>query len=67
MALYWFVVLPLMIALVSYLSNSKRTKVIVLFIQVAFLFFRLSTFIDVRTNGTNSKLSVATILALVLH
>jgi multicomponent Na+:H+ antiporter subunit D len=52
MALYWFVVLPLMIALVSYLSNSQRTKVTVLFIQVAFFVLSIINFIDVRTNGT---------------
>ncbi len=38
MALYWFVVLPLIIALVSYLSHSRQTKIIVLLIQVAFFY-----------------------------
>ncbi len=51
MSLFWFIVLPLLTALISYLSYSRLAKLLILGMQGFFLVMAVMNFIKVRTGG----------------
>ncbi len=51
MALYWFVLLPILAAITSYLLHLKYNKYLLLFFQLGFLGFAIMNMIKVKTNG----------------
>ncbi len=55
MSLYWFIVLPIIIGLISYFSHSYRTKIFVLLIQFGFFILSVVNFIEVRQNGVKME------------
>lgn len=51
MYLFWFVLLPILIALIGYILHSKIARTIVLFSQVIYMMMSLMLFIQVRYYG----------------
>lgn len=52
MNLFWFILIPLLIALISYISNHRLMMFVIIIIQVFMFIMGILNFIDVRNNGT---------------
>lgn len=52
MTLYWFALLPILMAIISYLLHLSINKILILVFQLGFLGFAFMNFIAVKTHGS---------------
>lgn len=52
MSLFWFILIPLLVALISYISNHRLMMFLIIFVQSFMFIMGILNFINVRSNGT---------------